>query len=415
MSTLNLTERLVRLGYEVGVLCNWGYQGQPLFVDMLDPKTNKPIGTGGYFLFPHDGYGLGEAGAIQMAKAWNADLVIGNYDNWVLNSFSQGLAREKIPYAPWAMFDFVPGIDEMLWRNLLPSTLVVPYTKFAGEQFRKHLPRVHEHIYLGVDTDIFKPVIGDKLEKGDTVTKEMMRAKRGFDGGSGDIHITFLNKMNKAERPNIPCMLEGWKIFAENNRDVKPRLFLHCNTNQGDGYNLIYIMKELGITDQVLYTAPFEQALGLSVEQMSALYNSADVLLMATMTEGMGLPIVEALACGVPVVGTDTMCIREHLESVCPELLVKPIGEWWNRAPGKYVVLDPHDIADALERSLMRDPEKDRVTLSQYAAKTYSWDDVIIQKWEKAIQRILEVADEICLHEPEPSEELKKRAEPEVI
>ena len=396
-------------------MCNWGYSGQPLFVDMLEPETNKPIGSGGYVLFPFDNYGLGESGAVQMAKAWNADLVIGNYDNWVLDSFAKSLANERIPYVPWAMHDWVPEIDNLLWENLAHSTLVVPYTKWAREQFTKHLPRVHEHIYLGVDTEVFRPVIGETIESGEVITKEMMRSKRGFEGGRGDVHITLINKMNKAERPNIPCMIEGWKIFAENNRDIRPKLFLHMNTNQGDGYNLEYIINSLGIADNVLYTAAFERSMGLSAEQMSALYNSSDVLLNATMTEGMGLPIVEAMACGVPVVATDAMCMREHLEPVSPELLVKPVGEWWHRAPGKYVILNPHDIADALERSLSRDPEKDKVTLSQYIQNTYDWDRVIIPKWQKAIPRILAVAEEICLKTPEPSDELKKRAEPEVI
>ncbi|MCK5615612.1 glycosyltransferase family 4 protein [Candidatus Pacearchaeota archaeon] len=415
VSTHHLTEGLVRLGHEVGVLCNWGYQGQSLFLDMLELETNKPIGSGGFWLFPFDGYGMGEAGAVQMAKAWNADLVIGNYDNWVLNSFAKSLAQEGIPYAPWAMHDWVPEIDNLLWENLAPSTLVVPYTKWAREQFMKHLPRVHEHIYLGVDTEVFRPVIGDKIESGEVITKELMRSKRGFEGGRGDVHITLINKMNKAERPNIPCMIEAWKIFAENNRDVRPKLFLHMNMDQGDGYNLEHIVKSLGIADQVLYTAAFEQSMGLSAEQMSALYNSSDVLLNATMTEGMGLPIVEAMACGVPVVATDAMCMREHLEPVSPELLVKPVGEWWHRAPGKYVILNPYDIADALERSLSRDPERDKVTLSQYIQNTYDWDRVIIPKWQEAIPRILEVAEETCLKTPEPSDELKKRAKPEVI
>jgi glycosyltransferase involved in cell wall biosynthesis len=415
VSTLGLTERLVRLGHEVGILCNYGYQGQPLFVDMLEPETNKPIGSGGYWLFPHDGSGMGEDGAIKIAKSWNADLVIGNYDHWVLANLATSLAKEHIPYVPWAMHDWIPEVDSFLSKNLVHSTLVVPYTKWAKEQFMKHLPRVHDHIYLGVDTEVFRPVIGDKIESGEIITKELMRSKRGFDGGRGDIHCTLINKMNKAERPNIPCMIEGWKIFAENNRDIRPKLFLHMNVNQGDGYNLPHIINELGIAEHVLYTAQFEHTIGLSIEQMSALYNSSDVLLNATMTEGMGLPIVEALACGVPVVATDAMCMREHLEPVCPELLVKPVGEWWHRAPGKYAILNPHDIADALERSLMRDPEKDIVTLSQYAQKTYDWDKVIIPKWKEAIPHILEVADEICLKTPQPSKELKKRAEPEVV
>lgn len=43
----------------------------------------------------------------------------------------------------------------------------------------------------------------------------------------------------------------------------------------------------------------------LSDRQMASLYNSADAFVFPTKAEGFGLPTIEALACGIPVVTTD--------------------------------------------------------------------------------------------------------------
>ncbi len=49
-------------------------------------------------------------------------------------------------------------------------------------------------------------------------------------------------------------------------------------------------------------------------EDMPALYNSADVLLMPTVREGMSVAVLEAMACGLPVVATDCSSLPELIE-----------------------------------------------------------------------------------------------------
>jgi glycosyltransferase involved in cell wall biosynthesis len=45
--------------------------------------------------------------------------------------------------------------------------------------------------------------------------------------------------------------------------------------------------------------------------QLASLYRRADVLLLSSDREGFGLPVVEALACGTPVIATDIPVFRE--------------------------------------------------------------------------------------------------------
>jgi glycosyltransferase involved in cell wall biosynthesis len=51
----------------------------------------------------------------------------------------------------------------------------------------------------------------------------------------------------------------------------------------------------------------------VSEEHMSALYSGADVFVFPSFLEGFGLPPLEAMACGVPVVATNRTSVPETL------------------------------------------------------------------------------------------------------
>jgi glycosyltransferase involved in cell wall biosynthesis len=55
---------------------------------------------------------------------------------------------------------------------------------------------------------------------------------------------------------------------------------------------------------------------------LPALYSAADVLAFPSLYEGFGLPILEAMACGTPVVSSNTSCLPEVAEGAA--LMVDP-------------------------------------------------------------------------------------------
>ena len=58
--------------------------------------------------------------------------------------------------------------------------------------------------------------------------------------------------------------------------------------------------------------------------QMGALYRSADCFVLPTRGEGWGMPILEAMACGLPVICTDWGAQTEFINSdICYPIQVK--------------------------------------------------------------------------------------------
>lgn len=71
-------------------------------------------------------------------------------------------------------------------------------------------------------------------------------------------------------------------------------------------YDTIFArVQELGLQDQVLFPGFIEDT------DLPALYSGAEFFAYPSLYEGFGLPIIEALACGAPVLTADNSCLPE--------------------------------------------------------------------------------------------------------
>ena len=95
---------------------------------------------------------------------------------------------------------------------------------------------------------------------------------------------------------------------------------------------------------------------------LKELYSQCDAWLFGTRIEGFGLPILEAMACRTPVIGTPA--------GAAPELLINGAGILVKPE-------DPEDMARAIERLCqLSDVEWQVMSDAAYAkATSYTWDD----------------------------------------
>ena len=119
-----------------------------------------------------------------------------------------------------------------------------------------------------------------------------------------------------------------------------------------DGEMLQQLARRLAVDDRVRFLGQ------VSHDGLPLVYSASDALVLASSTEGWANVLLEAMACGTPVVATDVGGSREVVDSPEAGLLVAE--------------RDAASIAAALERLLAALP--DRGATRRYAER-FSWDD----------------------------------------
>ena len=97
----------------------------------------------------------------------------------------------------------------------------------------------------------------------------------------------------------------------------------------------------------------------LAAPMLREFYRHADLFVMPSFFEGFGLPPLEAIACGTPVVCADTTALKEIFAGVCP--LVSPA----DNVDGYLAVLD-----EVFSGKYEYDREKVAKLLEKYSLKT---------------------------------------------
>jgi glycosyltransferase involved in cell wall biosynthesis len=117
------------------------------------------------------------------------------------------------------------------------------------------------------------------------------------------------------------------------------------------------LARDLGVADAVL-TLPF-----LDRATLAAIYRRCALLLLPSDREGFGLPVLEALACGTPVVASDIEALREVGGEAVTYCVVENVACWrasilhlleMRRRPAEWAALRDAGIARAAAFSWSR-------------------------------------------------------------
>jgi glycosyltransferase involved in cell wall biosynthesis len=126
-----------------------------------------------------------------------------------------------------------------------------------------------------------------------------------------DAFIIAMNAANKdAVRKSFPEQFLAFAKFTERHPDAM--LLVHSITQAPGALNLMDIVNHLGIQSKVKFSDQYGIITGrIQPSNLAALYGAADVLSATSHAEGFGLPIVEAQACGTPVITTNFSSMPE--------------------------------------------------------------------------------------------------------
>lgn len=238
-------------------------------------------------------------------------------------------------------------------------------TNWDREKFRKAGVSVPIFVFgQGIDVDYFHPNI----------------APMNFEAKE---HFKFICNAAWDPRKNLPNLIRAFKMEFKNNEDV-------CLVIKTINMGLVEdIQKEV---EKIKYDEDSAQVYikeaGLNKEELGSLYTAGDCFVLPTHGEAWGLPLFEALACGIPVITTGWGAPDELLRDENGEPLpgVHFIKSTKSLADTNYVYLQKSYWAEPSIPDLMKqmryafehkDEEKAKaLETSKLIRKKFSWEEV---------------------------------------
>lgn len=222
-------------------------------------------------------------------------------------------------------------------------------TNAEKEQMIKYLKIPSNKIHIishGTDHDMFKPPISKKITRRKILGAYYMKP---------DPYLIHVSETNYA-RKNIFRMFEAYRIARE----------------KGLAQKLIVVGKAQPEVYEKARSIDGIKVLGfVSEEHLIRLLQGADALIFPSLHEGFGLPLLESMACGTPVITSNTFS---------PPEVVKDGG----------LFVNPYDVNDIASKIIdISTNETLRKKLSERA-----YERSMSFSWEKAAQELFMLIEE---------------------
>ena len=359
------TPRIKALGHDVAIIAFFGLEGRMLNLDGIPiyPKGFHPFG--GDVMDAH-------------TRHFGAEVCISLMDAWVVEPER---FRSGVKWIPWFPVDMTP-LPPPVHRSVEQAYRRIVFSKF-GEQMCHEAGLDCYYVPHGVETDVFRPV--DRA-----AAREYMH--KLVPGLEPDKFIVGMVAANKGQ-PSRKALVENLTAFAMLH-GAHPDTVLYLHTFDGQngefgGLNLPELAAFLGLEPgrDVVFCDQYQQMLGFGDEYMVNAYNAMDVHLLVSMGEGFGIPILEAQACGTPVIVGDWTSMGElcfggwKVDKREAMPLYMPLGAY-QFAP------NPVAIAERLEAAYRAWGNDDYRKRARQGALAYDADKVTEKYWKPVLADI---------------------------
>ena len=369
VQTAQVIERMARDGHEVAVACNYGLSGSS--TDWNGIKI-YPTGVTQYsddILKAHSDHWASGSDL--------PNLVVALFDVWALKNPSIA----QIPkIAAWCPIDHKPTPPEVTEWLLRPNVMPIAMSKFGSEMMTID---GLEHLYVphALDERVFKPTESFKDAAGrDVIGRELM----GIDDPNA--FVVMMNSANKGRTPPRKSWGENllaFGVFASEHPDAI--LYLHTDESAAlGGVNLHRLIAGCGIKkEQVRFVDQYLYRMNMPQQALAALYTDADVLLATSAGEGFGVPVIEAQACGTPVIVSNWTAQPELVRDgwiIDGQPMWDPFQDSWFFTP------NVSQIVKSLKEAYERKGEKSAKAVE--GMSEYHADRVYAEHWRPALERL---------------------------
>ena len=333
------------------------------FVDMFGLSGGIVKDEHGYTHYPTMDHIMGSDAMIHHSAQFKPDIIITLQDVWPLNPMD----LQQVPnWIPWTPIDYDPA-PKAITNNLRFANRIISMSKF-GQKALQDQGFASTLIPHGVDTKIFYPM--DKRQR---------KIDLGIDPNTTIFGMVSANKESVNPRKSFQQAIEAFALYLQKNPNSL--LYIHTDPDFPGGWPLKQFAAELGIASRIAFPERYKQKYNTSKEEMNLIYNSFDVLLSPSSSEGFCIPVIEAQACGVPVIVNDWTSMPELIKEGETGYKVKngykvyyPIGSY-------FAFPDSNDIFEKMVKITDYKADKWQKACRANALENYDQDMLFETKW----------------------------------
>lgn len=192
------------------------------------------------------------------------------------------------------------------------------------------------------------------------------------------IPLAYSDAMRVIEPQAVQAVLQKYNITrpyimtiggSEYRKNVKTVIEAYLGEIEKD-YDLVVVggaWRKLDLHRDYVNCKSLKFVQGISDEDLIALYNGAETFIFASFYEGFGLPLLEAIRCGTPVIAANASCL--------PEVS----GD----AAKYFAPLDSNELRSVLKEVLgNKELQQDMVNKGFERQKLYSWEKTVAATYE---------------------------------
>jgi glycosyltransferase involved in cell wall biosynthesis len=193
---------------------------------------------------------------------------------------------------PWVYNNEISGIWKENMKGLKKADIIITISKFSRDEIVKYLNYPEDRIeiiYPAVDHAVY-------YEKRD---KSILRK---YNIKNTDKIVLYVG--SETPRQNVEVLLEAFSTLKNKIPNIK-LIKVGESQSYGARRKILTLIKDLDLQDDVIFPGYVPE------EELPLWYNAADVLVYPCDYAGFGLPPLEAMACGTPVITSNTSSLPE--------------------------------------------------------------------------------------------------------
>jgi len=210
--------------------------------------------------------------------------------------------RQICPITYWHLWDNDPWPD--FNRVLYESTDLINCINWPTYQMvKERFPEKTNYIPHAVPKDLYKPLP-------DNVVREFRKKLVG----ENKIDHFLVGYVSRNARRKMPSdIIVSWKMFLDElqakHGHRNATLVMHTEPLDPEGPNLYHVADTLKVQENIVFSKS-----RIAFEEMNLLYNSFDTIVNRSCNEGFGLPTLESMMAGKPIITIKTGGLTRQVE-----------------------------------------------------------------------------------------------------